>query len=56
MNVFGKNKRDKFKLKYSGITDKDLEYTEGDETKMLIKLGDKLGKTKIEMLRIIIGF
>ncbi len=56
MNGYWEKKKDRFKLKFSGITDKDLEYAEGNEIKMLKKLGSKLGKSEMEMLSIIIEF
>lgn len=56
MNGSWEKKKDRFKLKFSGITDKDLEYSEGYENKMLEKLGSKLGKSEMDLLCIIIEF
>ncbi|HEX2974746.1 MAG TPA: hypothetical protein VHO68_02320 [Bacteroidales bacterium] len=50
------NWRKKYKLlqKFSIIKGKDLKYRIGEETQMLKKLKDKLGKTEEEILGIII--
>ena len=47
-------KKEKLKQKYPFITDEDLRYLEGKEKEMLEMLGYKLGKTKEELLNIII--
>ena len=49
------NKKEKLKLKYPDITEKDLRYNEGKEKEMLEILGYKLGKTKEELLTIIVA-
>jgi len=51
---YWKDKREKLLKKYKNLTDKDLKFTEGEEKKMIETLGSKLGKTKQELLRIII--
>lgn len=48
-------KKEKLKLKYQNLTDKDLSYNEGKEKEMLEVLGNKLGKTKQELLYIILA-
>jgi hypothetical protein len=54
MKVFWKRKREKLKQKFKSIKNKDLNYTEGNENKMLENLGEKLGKTEEELLKMII--
>ena len=48
-------KKEKLKQKYENLSDKDLCFTEGKETVMIEMLGNKLGKTKQEMLNIIVA-
>ncbi len=48
-------KKEKLKQKYENLTDKDLRFTEGKEQEMIETLGHKLGKTKKELLNIIIA-
>jgi hypothetical protein len=48
-------KKVKLKQKYPHITDEDLSYSEGKEKEMIEVLGYKLGKTKLELLSIIIA-
>ena len=48
-------KKEKLKQKYKSLSDKDLCFTEGKETVMIEMLGNKLGKTKQEMLNIIVA-
>jgi hypothetical protein len=48
-------KKEKLKQKYESLSDKDLCFTEGKETVMIEMLGNKLGKTKQEMLNIIVA-
>lgn len=43
----------KLKEKYAVLTDKDLEYEEGQEDQLIRKLQDKLGKTKSEVKEIL---
>jgi hypothetical protein len=47
-------KKEKLLKKYKNLTDKDLSYNEGKEKEMIEILGYKLGKTKQELLKIII--
>ncbi|HBE43459.1 MAG TPA: general stress protein CsbD [Bacteroidales bacterium] len=47
-------KKEKLKKSYPSLTDKDLSFNEGKEKEMLEILGYKLGKTKLELLDIII--
>lgn len=46
-------KREKLKQKFPGITDEDLSFNEGKEKEMIEMLGNKLGKTKEELIYII---
>jgi hypothetical protein len=48
-------KKEKFLQKFPTITDEDLNYLEGKEKEMLEILGYKLGKSKEELLNIIIA-
>jgi hypothetical protein len=48
------NKKEKLKQKFAILTDKDLSFSEGKEKEMIEQLGSKLGKTKQELLKIII--
>jgi hypothetical protein len=52
---FCKEKKEKFKQKFPGITDNDLRFPEGAEAEMMETLGSKLGKTNQELLYIIIA-
>jgi hypothetical protein len=56
-NVIGywNNKKEKLKQRFPVITEKDLKYNEGKEKEMIELLGYKLGKTKEELLNIIIA-
>jgi hypothetical protein len=47
-------KKEKLKQKYKNLSDKDLCFSEGKEKEMIEMLGNKLGKTKQELLNIII--
>lgn len=47
-------KKEKFKEKYPFITDEDLSFNEGKEKEMIEMLGYKLGKTKEELVNIIV--
>ena len=51
---YWKSKKEKLLKKYKNLTDKDLSFNEGDEKEMIEILGNKLGKTKQELLNIII--
>lgn len=48
-------KKEKLKLKYTNLTDKDLSFREGKEKEMIEMLGSKLGITKQELLNIIVA-
>jgi uncharacterized protein YjbJ (UPF0337 family) len=56
-NVLGywDKKKEKLKQKFPDITDEDLSYNEGKEKEMIELLGYKLGKSKQELLRIIVA-
>ena len=47
-------KKEKLKKNYPMLTDKDLSFREGKEKEMIEMLGYKLGKTKLELLNIIV--
>jgi hypothetical protein len=47
-------KKEKLKLRFKTLSDKDLCFTEGNEIEMIETVGKKLGKTKQELLSIII--
>jgi hypothetical protein len=47
-------KKEKLKKKYENLSDKDLSFREGKEEEMIEMLGYKLGKTKQELLNLII--
>lgn len=49
------NKKEKLKKKFGNLSDKDFTYPEGKEKEMLEILGKKLGKTKQELLSIIVA-
>jgi len=51
----GKFKKEKLKQKYKNLSDKDLCFSEGKEKEMIEILGYKLGKTKQELLNIIVA-
>ena len=48
-------KKVKLKRKYQTITDDDLCFKEGKEKEMIEMLGYKLGKTKAELVDIIVS-
>jgi hypothetical protein len=52
---FWEQKKEKLKQKFPIITDGDLCYNEGKEKEMIEMLGYKLGKSKQELLYIIVG-
>jgi hypothetical protein len=58
MNTIGTGywniKKEKLKQKYQNLSEKDLCFREGKEKEMIEMLGNKLGKTKQELLDIII--
>jgi hypothetical protein len=51
---YWKNKKEKLLKKYKNLTNKDLSFNEGNEKEMIEELEHKLGKTKQELLNIII--
>jgi hypothetical protein len=57
INVTGywEQKKEKLKQRYPSITEKDLVYNEGKENVMIEMLGYKLGKSKQELLTIIVA-
>jgi hypothetical protein len=48
-------KKEKLKQKYKNLSDKDLCFSEGKEKEMIEMLSYKLGKTKQELLNIIVA-
>ena len=54
VNGYWNVKREKLKQKYQNLSDKDLCFSEGKEKEMIEMLGNKLGKTKQELLNIIV--
>jgi hypothetical protein len=48
-------KKEKLKQRFPVITDEDLRYREGKEKEMIEMLGYKLGKSKQELLNIIVA-
>ena len=56
-NVIGywDKKKEKLKERFPVITDEDLRYREGKEKEMIEMLGNKLGKSKQELLNIIVA-
>ena len=51
---FWKQKREKLKERYPGLTDSDLKFSLGKEKEMIERLGRKLGKSIKELLTIIV--
>jgi hypothetical protein len=47
-------KKVKIKEKFPNLTDEDLQFREGKEKEMMEILGYKLGKSKLELLKIIV--
>jgi len=47
-------KKDKLLKAYKNLSHKDLDYKEGEEKAMIEVLSNKLGKTRQELLRLII--
>jgi hypothetical protein len=47
--------KEKLKEKYTGLTDKDLYFEQGQIELMITKLQDKLGKTRHQIYTIISG-
>jgi uncharacterized protein YjbJ (UPF0337 family) len=57
INVVGywEQKKGKLMERFPSITEKDLLYNEGKEKEMIEMLGNKLGKSKQELLTIIVA-
>jgi hypothetical protein len=53
-NGYWNGKKEKLKRKFQILSDKDLHFSEGKENEMIEMLGFKLGKTKKELLDIIV--
>ena len=53
-NGYWNGKKEKLKRKFQILSDKDLLFSEGKENEMIEMLGFKLGKTKKELLSIIV--
>lgn len=51
---FWNEKKDKLKMNYPMLTEKDLSFREGKEKEMIELLGYKLGKSQQELLKIIV--
>ena len=47
-------RKEKLLKMYNGLSQKDLEYKEGEENEMLETLSEKLGKSREELLKMII--
>ena len=47
--------KEKLKQKYQILSDKDVQFIEGKEKEMIEMIGKKLGKTREELLNIIIN-
>ncbi|MBN1183618.1 MAG: general stress protein CsbD [Bacteroidales bacterium] len=54
MTGYWNEKKEKLKYRFPTITDDDLIFYDGKESEMLEILGYKLGKTKDELIRILI--
>jgi uncharacterized protein YjbJ (UPF0337 family) len=52
---YWEQKKEKLKVKFPNITEEDLRYREGKEKEMIEMLGNKLGKSKQELLNIIVA-
>ena len=52
---YWEQKKEKLKQKFPNITEEDLLYQEGKEKEMIEMLGNKLGKSKQELLNIIVA-
>jgi len=47
--------KEKLKQKYQILSEKDVQFNEGKEREMIEMIGKKLGKTREELLNIIIA-
>jgi hypothetical protein len=52
---FWNNKKEKLRKKFPILTNEDVSFNEGKEKEMIEMLGNKMGKTKLELLYIIAG-
>jgi hypothetical protein len=52
---FWNDKKEKLKKKFPVITEEDVRFSVGKEKEMIEMLGNKLGKSKLELLNIIVG-
>jgi hypothetical protein len=52
---FWNNKKEKLRQKFPILTDEDVSFNEGKEKEMIEMIGNKMGKTKLELLYIIAG-
>jgi hypothetical protein len=52
---YWEKKKEKLKERFPVITDEDLRYREGKEKEMIEMLGNKLGKSKLELIDIIVA-
>jgi uncharacterized protein YjbJ (UPF0337 family) len=52
---YWEQKKEKLKEKFPNITEEDLRFREGKEKEMIEMLGNKLGKSKQELLNIIVA-
>jgi hypothetical protein len=51
---YWKSRKEKLLKMYESLSQKDLDYKEGEENAMLATLGNKLGKSREELLKMII--
>lgn len=51
---YWETRKEKLLKMYKNLTQKDLDFKEGEENAMLATLSDKLGKTNQEVLKLII--
>jgi hypothetical protein len=51
---FWKTRKEKLLKTYKGLSQKDLDFKEGEENAMLATLSRKLGKNREELLKMII--
>jgi 5'(3')-deoxyribonucleotidase len=54
LNGYWVSKKEKLKQKFPVITENDLLFCEGKERVMIEMLGNKPGKTKLELLSILV--
>ena len=50
---FWNEKKEKLRQKFPILTDEDVSFREGKEKEMIEMIGNKMGKTKLELLYII---